>query len=778
MKNLKKIIFAFSLALWFGVVGGVFAFEINDSEYVDLTDEVDIGKYSAILTNGCPTDVSGLPKGISHGQIGDFCYVEGYGNIGKFKYNLKEIKHRFPDKTDEILDGSFHIPMKDLSHLKCEGFNHLFAGSFVKEGNFCYLYRWNIGHFKYNLDKIEESYVDLTDELSVSGPFFQMQSTCIPRTVSPGNGTHLGQIGDFCYIVGFIKESSNNGKFKYNMVNIRHRFSDKTEEMRNGKYLKYKQAVLAGCVNELSREEGGKDFLHRDIVNRFDLSQDEEFCYVYDYNEGGLKFKKGEISNMNVIGHYWFQKYNFLNSSKLNFTNNSANFGLKPNVEVEYDYDNQDPSVEGISSPIHEEVNKNQVCQLNYELLGDWQFAGGEMNTPAYVWVDSKEEFLKERDDFSSYFRAHYYKYKYICQKQGDLEIEAPSYVDYQIFNENKNKSWINLSSSLKENKSSSITLKQKSKCQMFVLFAGYEKREDDLYWNIQEGDFKGIGYGFALSFDDEEIIFHTTFGPYRRNSNDDIVIIDLGSNKYAFLLKGDFHTRTFTNKIQLNISQLNGCKPVETIEKPEGMDQEPPKQEHQDIETNPNTAESEYNQSTPQIKFHYNKLQNNNNIFTIEEFNSKDKLISVSDNKELKLFKYHWSTDPNFKLDCNDNLKGNEVALISNSTTANTKADINKPKTKGKHYLYVCVKDNENNINTASALYQIEETKSLNNNTNINTQKYPTCLNQKVGWCDSENGPTLNSINPCCLGDNLLECKRQGESYEIVTDYGSGDCR
>lgn len=379
--------------------------------------------------------------------------------------------------------------------------------------------------------------------------------------------------------------------YKYNLKEIFRKvknFPDRTDEFREKledlDWIKKQNVALSAlrvtknlqfqldCINSSIGPLGGK-IINPDHpkngMSRVSLllksEIDDEFCYVVDHDNNGYKYSKNFIdkyfkNNKNLLYvqmiYGGYDRFTLNDSSKLYFDFSSGDF-INKNSGFEHNYENHDSSVEeNLSS------SKKEKCQLTYELLGDWQFVGGESNSPPYVWVDSDEKFLEERNDLDSYFEAINYNYKLICQIN-NLEIDSSQYLNYSVDHYEKNKTYLSLSSDSNKANNFIINLKQKATCQMFVYFktkiigwSRYNETED--------------AYEFYDGADKHMI------------SKDRVIKIDLGLEKYtkrqtfAFLFFSNPSEKTFTNKIQLSTSQLENCQPITPNEKPVKIETQP----------------------------------------------------------------------------------------------------------------------------------------------------------------------------------------------------------
>jgi hypothetical protein len=884
MKNLKQtFILIFSLALWFGVVGGVgLARKYIEGEFADKTDEIDINDADYNLMK-CVSN-SYLLEGFIISSDSDTCYVKG-GKAGGYSYNMKKLRDRFVDLSDKIkfsllndmqvfcleyhqgpkggsmignIEGYCYVKgleneaykynlndfldsCKDKSEeidftslnsdqLRCDDrytrVGPLGGRIYKRIDEYCYVSDSENGSYKYNLNNFFDLCEDITDNLEYD-TLHSWEVHCLKGYKGLKGGRPCYILGDYCCVDDF-----SGGCYKYNVKRISDSYKDITNEINytklnhqqahcdishgpnggnihyrfndychvidkeNGNYKYSISKFFDLCVDVTSEidypqlnEMQYKCFFGIGLNGGFIVEKNGDYCYVVDENNGNYKYKIYKTGK--VMDRHREQVFSFSNSSKINFTNNLVNFGSTPNVEVEYDYNNQGPSVEKIDLLIQKEVivppianisNNQKACQLNYELLGDWQFRAGESNTPPYVWVNSQEELETKKNKLEDYKESRVYKYKYICHKQGDLKIGAPSYINYEISNNTKNQSQINLSSSSKNQKKAVINLEQKATCQMFYYYPGLEnfKKED-----LNNKDI------FYRTFDHKTNLLDLWYWN-EDNPNQQIQLRYGVSDPVRIGINSTYpEPRTFTNKVQFNISQLNGCQPVETIENPtKEVKDEPLKQEDEYLQTNPTTTDPEYNPSTPQLKF----LENNKDI-SIDDFNKISSFIYGYDEDGLVALKYQWSNSSNkdytFLNICSNKSKlnnGNSVAFLKNTKSVLTSAQAQKPKTPGEYYLYVCLKDKGSNIASDVAYYNIINNDNSNNKNlddddtdqeNYKTNKVSNCADSQITWCDSNQGPVQGSINPCCQETNLVECKNNNNSYQIETiEANSNQCQ
>jgi hypothetical protein len=154
------------------------------------------------------------------------------------------------------------------------------------------------------------------------------------------------------------------------------------------------------------------------------------------------------------------QTFSFNNTSQLSFKQDEAYVDEDPELVLE-DIDKEETVVE-----------KPDV--LTHEIIGDWQFIGGESNTPPYIWVESDFEKDKVIQNLASYFRSRVYSYTYVCQLDSK-ELKKPSFIDLKEINKEKNKVdyKISLLDENKKNEEVEIEIRQKANCQLFysILF-------------------------------------------------------------------------------------------------------------------------------------------------------------------------------------------------------------------------------------------------------------------------------------------------------------------
>lgn len=440
--------------------------------------------------------------------------------------------------------------------------------------------------------------------------------------------------------------------------------------------------------------------------------------------------------------------------------------------------------------------NPSNQCQINFNSLGDWQFIGGEDNSPAYIWVNSKDDVeAKANDRDNDYAKSRVYNYKYICYPGEEVPIVESSYFEVETetsVEEGKSKQNINLFTK-DENAQENITLNvvNKAICQMFF----YSEKE--------EVDFFGHKITTELNFLDPK-------------------------------------ERIFNNKIEFNTEKIKDCLQKE----PEEETPISP-----EIKTEPQESNIKIKMNNPSTRFNYLNKQ---------KFNQLTNLITIESLNDLNQAKYQWKQTESIPASINISLNHNEAQFakeensnenqtnnntilegMDNISLGNDKKNISsdaqnqKPNQSGVHYLHVyakdkfdyqkyqtsayyldlqapecgtCTCDNSNNCTLSHSKdnikldsnnktsCQIEQNKNscsiqikdlAGNQTTCTCQQnqssgqadtgtpsveesvttYGECQSQ-VEWCVSV-GPAIGYSPKCCIGSDLYECvKSQNGTY------------
>jgi hypothetical protein len=448
-------------------------------------------------------------------------------------------------------------------------------------------------------------------------------------------------------------------------------------------------------------------------------------------------------------------------------------------VEADYDYSNVgNGKSEGIKEIVPAKIEK-----IKCDYMGDWQFIGGESNTPSYVWVDSEEGFDKEKHKYKSFLRSRVYSYKYVCQKDGELIIEFPDFIDYEIDEGDVSSDGFKICSKTDEDEDFVINWKRNVKCQMFYFYPGYQ----ELAFNNKNAS-KG-----ALSDDPN---WHTALYP--------------GKHIYAPVLIGTRKLpekkETFSHKIELNTSQIEKCDNIKIkFINPSAQSKYLNENDFNKL-TNLVEVNSVYNLT----EVRYQWRTTNDIPDSLDDINKeKMHVVELSDNKTQAVFnvinqkptksgiyylhvfvqddsgyqKYQTSA---YYLDFEPPVCGicacdNEGKCNLNDSTDDQEIAENNPNVceieKSQEDCSIEIKDKVGNITNCICTKKIEES-SEEDLDNKEATNYGEC-DSRINWCLA-TGPREGYSSKCCEGNTLLECvpSESGNSYyKKIIDSNATQC-
>lgn len=160
----------------------------------------------------------------------------------------------------------------------------------------------------------------------------------------------------------------------------------------------------------------------------------------------------------------------------------NANLSNQTNVTLSGDFAKGGTSGKGRGGTVNQKMTVNSSSmvsskdieggfQLNQESSQDWEFVGGEDNTPLALWTSESQSFNDLRNNKDSFYKSRILYYTMICESLDCKVVNKPSYLEVENISEDSNKCVYDFkfNNDAPEGEEFEVTFNKEAKCQFEV---------------------------------------------------------------------------------------------------------------------------------------------------------------------------------------------------------------------------------------------------------------------------------------------------------------------